>query len=116
MGIDFSHCDAHWAYSGFNRFRLCLANEIGVDLDKMEGFSDKNKPISWDKVKDDIKPLLSHSDCDGILTSAQCKKVAPRLRQLVKAWDDDDYDKINALRLAEGMDSASKANEDFEFC
>lgn len=21
MGIDFSHCDAHWAYSGFNRFR-----------------------------------------------------------------------------------------------
>ena len=28
MGIDFSHGDASWSYSGFNRFRKRLAQEI----------------------------------------------------------------------------------------
>lgn len=30
MGIDFSHCDAHWAYSGFHRFRTRLATQVGL--------------------------------------------------------------------------------------
>jgi hypothetical protein len=41
--------------------------------------------------------------------------VAPRLRQLVAEWRDDDYDKINALLLAEGMELAAASNEPLVF-
>lgn len=112
MGLDFSHCDAHWSYSGFHRFRCKLAKEIGIDLDSMKGFGGK---ISWDKIKDPIKPLLNHSDCDGELTSEECREVAPRLRELVKDWPDDDYDKQKALELADGMEFAAIMNENLEF-
>lgn len=143
MGLDFSHCDAHWSYSGFNRFRVRLAAEAGIALNCTEGFAysyirqttyeevniyggdvlDRNfmdligiQPvIKWDKVKDDIVPLLNHSDCDGILTSEECRKVAPRLRELVKDWPDNDYDKQKALELADGMELAASRNENLEF-
>lgn len=146
MGLDFSHCEAHWGYMGFNLFRVKLAAEAGIALNCMQGFAAGptgnsfdilslfgkedgtgqlpsygkyvgNQPvISWDKVKDDIAPLLNHSDCDGILTPEECRKVAPRLRELVKGWPDDDKDKIKALELADGMERAAKNNENLEFC
>ena len=146
MGLDFSPCETHWGYIGFNWFRVKLAAEAGIALNCMQGFAggptgksfdslslfgktdeagqlpgyDKyvgNQPvIAWDKVKDDIAPLLNHSNCDGILTPEECRKVAPRLRELVKEWPDDDRDKINALLLAEGMELAAKNNENLEFC
>lgn len=112
MGLDFSHCGATWAYSGFGRFRRKLAAEIGMDLYEMEGF-DGNIPFS--NYQDDILPLLDHSDCDGELSIEECKKVAPRLRQLVSSWEDNDFDKNTALELADGMDYAVKCNEPLEF-
>ena len=145
MGIDFSHCKAHWAYSGFMRFRKRIATEAGIALSCMSGFASgpSGKPfealtifgesgesgsvpgfdkyvgrqevIPWENVKDDIKLLLDHSDCDGELTPEECAKVAPRLRELVSKWLDDDYDKINALRLAEGMEEALSKDVNFEF-
>jgi hypothetical protein len=111
MGVDFSHCDAHWAYSGFNRFRTRLAKEIGFDLDSMEGFGGTTK---WETMADPIKALLNHSDCDGKLTPKECRQVAPRLRELVKNWDDD-HDKRNALELADGMESAAKESKSLQF-
>lgn len=146
MGLDFSHCEAHWAYSGFNRFRTRLAAEAGIALNCMEGFAysissdteafdkvevfvprkERTEPkcigfigyqpvISWDNVKDDIVPLLNHSDCEGVLTPEECKKVAPRLKQLIENWSDNDRDKINALELARGMEVAAAKNEDLKF-
>lgn len=126
MGLGFSHCDAQWAYSGFMRFRTKLAAEAGIALLCMQGFAGSNpiringdhhsQPvISWDKVNDDIKPLLDHSDCDGELTVEECKKVAPRLRELVANWSDNDRDKVNALELVEGMETATRENEPLEF-
>lgn len=112
MGIDFSHTEAYWAYSGFHRFRLRLAQEIQIDLEMMDGFGGD---IPFDSVNDSIKPLLDHSDCEGELTPEECAKVAPRLRELVAAWPDDDRDKINALRLAEGMERASANVENLIF-
>lgn len=106
MGIDFSHCDAHWSYGGFHRFRIKLAAEVGIDLGSMAGF-EGNKP--WNNVKDDIVPLLKHSDCDGELSIDECKIVVPRLRQLVADWEDNSYDKVHALELAKGMEDAVKA-------
>jgi len=69
MGLNFSistrSSNAAWSYSGFGNFRRKLAEEIRIDLNAMEGFGGKTK---WDTVKDPIKYLLNHSDCDGHLT------------------------------------------------
>lgn len=116
MGLDFSHADTSWAYGSFYVFRINLANEIGMDLQEMEGFKKGCKGLSWDGFNDDIIPLLNHSDCDGELTVEECKKVAPRLRELVANWDDTDFHKSRALKLADGMDLAVKANEPLVFC
>jgi hypothetical protein len=143
MGLDFSHTDAHWGYMGFMLFRTKLAAEAGIALHCMSSFTwsfGKNKPykdvwvcgyeegnslqkppigiqpvIKWANVHDDIVPLLNHSDCDGELSPEECLKIAPRLRELVSAWDDDDRDKENALWLAEGMELAASRNEPLEF-
>lgn len=123
MGINFSHGDAHWAYSGFNRFREKLAAEIGITLEDMEGFQsysahlkgEQAKNISWDTVTDPIKPLLNHSDCDGELTPEECRAIYPRLRELVANWDDNDYDKHQALELADGMVFAATENKPLVF-
>lgn len=143
MGLDFSHTEAHWGYIGFNHFRSRLAAEAGIALHCMEGFAanmvngesynevwicgynkdnlserppiDIQPVIKWTKVHDDVVPLLNHSDCDGELSPEECLKVAPRLRELVKDWDDDDRDKENALWLAEGMELAASRNEPLEF-
>lgn len=111
MGLDFSHTDARWSYGGFNNFRRRLANEIGMNLDDMEGF-DGNIPFHI--YQDDIIPLLNHSDCDGELTPDECKQVAPRLRELVSGWEDD-YDKSKALDLADGMELAANQGQPLEF-
>ena len=145
MGIDFSHGKATWSYSGFMHFRTKLAAEIGCALYCMETFSwdyGASQPLSevyvreahsgddinekgrligvqpvikWYNIDDAIVPLLNHSDCDGKLTIRECRKVAPRLRTLVEAWADDDYDKKMALRLADGMDEAVTNKKQFIF-
>jgi hypothetical protein len=112
MGIDFSHCDAHWAYSGFDRFRTRLAAQIGIDLDKMEGFGGRQ---SWLHIVDPIKGLLDHSDCDGELTAEQCRTIAPRLRELVAGWQEEDRDKQMALELAKGLEAAASSDESLQF-
>lgn len=112
MGIDFSHGNAHWAYSGFNRFRTQLAEQVGIKLKDMYGFGGK---ISWNGFNDDIVPLLNHSDCDGHLTPDECKRIVPRLKELIKDWDDIDGDKARAEDLINGMEDAINKNENLGF-
>lgn len=121
MGLDFSHTDAHWAYSGFGRFREALADHEGIALPEMVGFGGH---LSWGTVTTPLKPLLDHSDCDGELTPEECSLVAPRLREVIEAlWPNPDLDDVRAchdlqagLALAEGMEAAAAANEPLEFC
>lgn len=104
MGLDFNYSDAHWAYSGFNGFRAKLAKHIGIDWEKLFDTKDFSPLLN---CKDPIIPLLNHSDCDGSMTPSVCGKVAKRLREIVKTWDDsidNVYDKEQALKLAKGMD------------
>jgi len=112
VGLDFNNSNAHWSCYGFNRFRARLANEIGIDLDNMAGFGGSELP--WNQVKDDIKPLLNHSDCDGYLSVAEMKLVYPRLIELVSKWSDN-YDKEHALILAKDMEICVKKNVPLEF-
>ena len=109
MGINFAKrinefYDLHWSYHGFHYFRKKLAKEIGIELDNMEGFGGG---IPWDKINDSIKKLINHSDCDGYLSPDDCRIIYPRLLELVKNWNNDDYDKIKAIKLAEAMKDCS---------
>ena len=115
MGLNFRAGDARWSYSGFNRFRTKLASQIGINLNAMEGFKEGGGGMPWSKVEDNIVLLLQHSDCDGELTVKECKRVWPRLEELIKYWEENDYDKINALRLIEDMKGTIKKKEPLEF-
>ncbi|UUV45966.1 hypothetical protein [Bacillus phage vB_BanS-Thrax1] len=59
--------------------------------------------------------MLDHSDCDGNLSPEQCGVIAPRLKELVSNWNDDDWDKRKALELAEDMQWCYENNETLEF-
>jgi len=111
MGLNFSHSTARWSYGGFHYFRKRLANEIGLNLEEMEGFGGVK---NWDEVNDPIKPFLNHSDCDGVLTPEECRVVAQRLKELVQDWEDY-YDKRNALLLAEDMQYCAEKGITLEF-
>ena len=115
MGIDFSHTDAHWAYSGFNRFRTRVAKTIGIDLQKMKGFTGTSGGISWEPYTyHALYPFLDHSDCDGTLSPEECRLVAPALRMALEEIDDE-YDKRQGLLLVEGMEEAGGAGETLKF-
>jgi len=124
MGLDFLQCDASWSYSGFNDFRRRLARDIGFDLNEMMGFSkgfhwqDGYAPGTrpWSEIDDPIVPLLNHSDCEGELSPQECAQVAPRLRELVTPWPEHDYDRHNALVLAEAMGRCACDGEALVFC
>ncbi|TGB00386.1 hypothetical protein E4665_01535 [Sporolactobacillus shoreae] len=112
MGLNFSHCDAHWSYGLFHDFREKLAREIGMDLNRMEGFGGNTRFSDFD---DAIIPLLNHSDCEGEMTAKECSQVAPRLRELVADWSEEDYVE-EALSLAGGMELAARNDQPLIFC
>lgn len=113
MGLDFSHCDVSWGYIGFGNFRNRLAREI--NFPEYESIRNTDDP-AFEKIKEDgLLPLLAHSDCDGDLTPDECRTVAPRLREIVSKWADDDKDKSKAIELAEGMEYAASLNESLRF-
>jgi hypothetical protein len=132
MGLDFRQSKAHWSYGGFMRFRYTLAAAIGVDLRRMEGFTEypsrspleTDPPIPWSTVTDDLVPLLNHSDCDGVLTAEEMRSVSPRLREIVSHWPTDaahpaSYDRREALQLCDDMDALlDELGDDavLEFC
>lgn len=121
MGLDFSHTDASWSYSGFRRFREALATHEGIDLTVMNGFrgaGDDRTRTEWTDITTPLRPLLDHSDCDGVLTPDECRQVAPYLRSILPAvWPDpDSYDCVAGTALCDGMDSAAAADEPLEFC
>lgn len=126
MGINFKNSDASWAYSGFNRFRERLADEVGIDLRKMKGFQplelndeqglewDK-KAIDWNTVKNPLKPFLNHSDCDGQISAKKCGTIAEIINNIVSKWDKDDYDTRQANELVKTMRNCFKNNKPLIF-
>ncbi len=112
MGIDFSHCEASWAYSGFHRFRTRLAAQVGLlRFDEIQDTNDKRFEI----IKNDpIRFLLQHSDCDGDIPPNECKQLAPRLKEMIQSWPDD-YDKKQGLELVTGLELAAKKKQKLKF-
>lgn len=143
MGVSFYVNEkryAGWSYSGFGYFREKIASFIGINLSKMEGFTEikpqfefatseleeygkkkleesKNR-IKWDAINDPLVPFLNHSDCDGVLTTSECASIAPRLKELITEFQNqlDPYDSVNGLQLVLAMEEAAKTNSTLEFC
>ena len=115
-GDDYEFSKAGWSYGGFHSFRLRLAKEL--NLKTFPETIGKMTHNTWEDAEFDepIEPLMNHSDCDGLLEPEECKKIAPRLRDLVRNWEDDDYDKANALILADDMEKCASAKLQLGFC
>src|ERR1035437_2528551 len=121
MGLDFRigkrSSEAQWSYSGFNTFRSKIATIVGIDLKDMDGFGGCKE---WNSVKDDIALFLNHSDCEGSLTPKQCKKVYPRLSELVEQFPEEsiwlDHDKRCGKILVKDMKECVEKNINLEFC
>lgn len=113
MGLDleFEAVDERFhvsfAYSGFARFRERLAESaLGIDLSSMEGFGGEGLWVQFDG--DPLVNLLNHSDCDGDLEDIECEGLASRIRETIRLWDTDDYDRLRGEELAEMIDQCSK--------
>lgn len=112
MGLRFSN-SCQWSYGGFHTFRLRLARAAGIDdLNKMIGFGGS---VTWRGVKDDIVPLLRHSDCEGTMSPQVLKRVAPRLFKLIEKWPQGDFDKIRGLELARLMTECAENGRRLKF-
>lgn len=114
MGLDIcvGHRDregnsVHYSYSGFARFRRRLAQQIGIDLDRMVGFGGRR---SWTKIDHPLVALLNHLDCQGKIRPRACGAAAPRLREVVLELGDpdDDTDIEFGLKLAELMEECGQ--------
>src|SRR5688572_2354041 len=111
---------ASWSYTGFHVFRKRLAESIGLHYEEMEGFGGSTPWGTADR--DDLFPLLNHSDCDGELSPSECATVAPRLREVIAGWKvglgdiGHDYDRRTGLALADMMDKCAKRNKPLVFC
>ena len=109
-----------WPHLGFHRFRVRLAQAEGFDLDRMEGFQDEGEsrlapPRSWMSVQTPLKPLLNHSDANGSLSRADCAAMYQRLREVAAQWPEDDYDRVQAERLAVGMEAVAEFGGRIDF-
>jgi len=140
MGLDCSHDAWHGAYSAFNRFRQSVAKACGGSFPPHDpGYADVDdlgRVILGDQwyYETSVVPgchlagmtaFLGHSDCDGVLTPAECVQVAAFLRwaacripttpvsaaTLHITWRPRDA----AIRFAEGCEAAAQAGEDLEF-
>jgi hypothetical protein len=96
---------AHWSYGGFYNFRVRVAESVGIDLEKMEGYGKPFEGKPWDD-NNPLTPFFNHSDCDGEWTLDDCEQIAPALRKILEGWPDNelDYDRKEGLILVEMME------------
>ena len=62
-----------------------------------------------------LVPFLHHSDCDGVLTPAECRSVAPALRDVLTRWEEINDDRDMGLRLCDLMDACAAQGKVLEF-
>lgn len=119
MGIDFSHCDAHLSYSGFNYLRVMLCKAIGLSTVKDKNGFEVPPAI---KSTDPLIKFLGHSDCDGYIPIDECIPLAKRLRDTLvilnrryKGWDSDLNYNLQVEKLIKGLRKAGRERRRFQF-
>jgi len=119
MGLDTTHNCWQGSYGSFNQFRYNLAKQIKINLDDYIEYGSGIKTLS--DLDDDLIPLLNHSDCEGILTPDECKKIVKGLNDILNNFNPDlvnhdtDYFKKQIIRFRDGCKKAIEANENVEF-
>ena len=112
--LTFNYGSARWWPDGFNRFRERLAVILGVQWETLlTNVREAGYPPP--PYKEPLMYLLFHSDCEGDITWRQCERIAARLREVVASWPEGDYDRDQALKLAEGMGEAFRRHRSIEF-
>lgn len=113
MGLDIYPGDAHWSYSGFNRFRELIAEAEGIELRSMVGFGGE---IEWSTVESILEPFLDHSDCDGDISREDCAIMWRRLEEIVESFADSksidqQYGLQEGRKLVHGMKCCAESGE-----
>lgn len=118
MGLDTTHNCFHGPYSTFNRFRHSVAMQIGINLDDYSAYN-TNTEKDLSKLEHDLMPFFNHSDCDGILTVEESKRIAKGLTDVLENFNDSieaDYNfKEMVEQFRDGCLDAISANEEIDF-
>lgn len=131
MGLDVGK--ARFAYGGFHQFRKALARAESLDLSQMVGYCpvpglpDENVGLrQWRSADTNLRPLLDHSDCDGVMTWVECARVEPRLSEILDSWSSgwiesrlDGYHEFyidQGRLLAESMRECVATRTELRFC
>jgi hypothetical protein len=104
MGIAFHikdyDCKARWSYTGFNRFRIRIAESLGLKVESKGGL--------YGKLDKDWIIFLTHSDSSGHFTHSQCGKISKKLKKVLDMWQPKDiihsYDLEHGLILIQAME------------
>lgn len=140
MGLDISHDCFSGPYSYFMRFRVELAKAAGIPLWIMADFYRPDRfsppvhseiaqflPLSWKPYESDaLCILLHHSDCEGTIGVEDCKKLLPRLKELLPimasapegyGYQEGEFRGLrNTLqRFIEGLEDAISQDEPISF-
>jgi hypothetical protein len=140
MGLDTSHGCWHGSYSAFNRWRMRLAEVVGIPLPLMEGYYRSGSfwvgggeppyaveeamrflPVKWGTLKPSpLHVLLNHSDCDGWIPAAECAPLADAMAALLPLLDGDGGGHVGSYRektqeFINGLRLAAERGENVEF-
>jgi len=119
MGLDTTHNCWHGPYSSFKDFRNALAAQIGIDLNDYIGYGSPDATKDLTSIDHDLMPLFNHSDCDGILTVEESKRIVKGLNSVLKNFNDQldapYYFKEYIEQFRDGCLDAISKNEIIEF-
>jgi hypothetical protein len=118
MGLDTSHNCWHGGYGRFNHFRYALGRQIGINLDEYEGYGDKGtKDLTT--IDHDLMPLFNHSDCDGVLTVEESRKIVDGLNKVLDSFREDEAAPLDfkerIVQFRDGCMDAISKNEEVDF-
>lgn len=103
MGVVINPGGAQFSYSGFHQFRINVAAAEGFDLEQMEGFGGENPWVNESgRTITVLEPFLNNSDCDGYISSWECRDMWERMRDVAPKLESP-FDQDRCAAIAEGM-------------
>ena len=116
MGLDLSHGDIRFSYSGFHRFRTEICAYYGVDINSLSGFLHGHiHDYEKSGLPLGIVPLINHSYCDGELSVEECRVVAAALSEITLKNDEMFMDEKRKAFIA-ACEEAIADDKPLEFC
>lgn len=117
MGLDTTHNCFHGPYGTFNRFRISLGLQIGIDLNDFVEYGGMKSSLN--DFNHDLKPLFNHSDCDGELTPKESEQIIKGLNSVLENFNEklpQDFNfKEKIIQFRDGLIEAVSKNENVIF-